>query len=125
MIDFRSIYGHIDFLGEGATTVAEDVCQASLCSLAYVTLSHSQESFAHNLRQNPDLSFMCASDVWLDSPKTLRGLRKILDGYVGSGFIPLVFILCGNFTSKDVSRGSGLELVHYQGVRLFTLTRLC
>lgn len=58
---------------------------------------------------------MIASDLWLDSPKTLRGLRKILEGYVDGDFIPLVFVLCGNFTSKDISQGSSLELSRYQG----------
>jgi DNA polymerase epsilon subunit 2 len=75
------------------------------------------------MHRYPELAFMCASDVWLDSPKTLRGLRKILDGYTESNFIPLIFILCGNFTSKDVARGSGLDLVHYQGIAVSF--RLC
>ncbi|KAG8902425.1 DNA-directed DNA polymerase epsilon, subunit B [Tulasnella sp. 403] len=92
----RSVYGHIDFLGKGATTVAED------------------EQFAEGMNRFSDLVFMCASDLWLDSPKTLGGLRKILDGYVASDFIPLVFIFCGNFTSKDVGQGSGIDLIRYQ-----------
>ncbi|KAG9015440.1 DNA-directed DNA polymerase epsilon, subunit B [Tulasnella sp. JGI-2019a] len=92
----RSIYGHIDFLGKGATTVAED------------------DQFADGMHRFQDLAFMCASDLWLDKPKTLRGLRKILDGYVENNFVPRLFIFCGNFTSKDVGQGSGLDLIRYQ-----------
>ncbi|KAG9044272.1 DNA-directed DNA polymerase epsilon, subunit B [Tulasnella sp. UAMH 9824] len=84
----RSIYGHIDFLGKCATTIVED------------------EKFQKQLQGKDDLSVACISDLWLDSPKTLRGLELILQGYSDSGFIPLVIILCGNFTSKDVAQAN-------------------
>ena len=40
LIYYRSIYGHIDFLGKGATTLLEDVCgpvPRCLCIDTYVT----------------------------------------------------------------------------------------
>ncbi|KAG8960600.1 DNA-directed DNA polymerase epsilon, subunit B [Tulasnella sp. 419] len=92
----RSIYGHIDFLGKGVTTVAED------------------EKFEEMMHSQSELSLTFVSDLWLDRPRTLRGLRKILDGYIETNFMPLVFVFCGNFTSKDVTTGSGLELTRYQ-----------
>ncbi|KZT20388.1 DNA polymerase epsilon subunit B [Neolentinus lepideus HHB14362 ss-1] len=89
----RSIYGHIDFLGQGATTLVEDT-QSAL---------RIQEELS-------DLSFFFLSDVWLDHPETLNGLRKMFDNCIENSFIPKVIVLCGNFTSHGISQGSGREI---------------
>ncbi|KAI5124943.1 hypothetical protein M0805_007370 [Coniferiporia weirii] len=93
----RSIYGHIDFLGKGATTPLEDA-----------------ELGKRIIRELPDLMFHCLSDVWLDHPETFHGLSNILNRCVEAGAIPRVFILCGNFSSRGISQGSSREMQAYQ-----------
>ncbi|KAJ7581093.1 DNA polymerase alpha/epsilon subunit B-domain-containing protein [Mycena floridula] len=91
----RSIYGHVDFLGKGATSLLED---AQLASRVADELS--------------DMHFFFLSDVWLDDPQTLPGLQKMLDNCIESNFIPKVIVLCGNFTSRSISNGR--DMARYQ-----------
>ncbi|KAI0081719.1 epsilon DNA polymerase [Panus rudis PR-1116 ss-1] len=93
----RSIYGHIDFLGQGATTLLED---AQLANRVRTDLA--------------DLRFFVLSDVWLDVPDTLVGIRKMFDHCVENSFIPKLIILCGNFTSRGIAQGNGREVRRYQ-----------
>ncbi|KAM5540454.1 hypothetical protein V8D89_005912 [Ganoderma adspersum] len=93
----RSIFGHIDFLGRGATTLLED------------------KQFAGRVQlELPDLRFFVLSDVWLDRPDTLLGLRKMFDNCMENSFIPKVIVLCGNFTSVGIPQGNGREVRKYQ-----------
>ncbi|THV08446.1 DNA polymerase epsilon, subunit B [Dendrothele bispora CBS 962.96] len=93
----RSIYGHIDFLGKGSTSLLEDG-----------TLSVKvQEDL-------PDLHFFFLSDVWLDHHRTLPGLQKMFDNCVENDFIPKVLIMCGNFTSRSISNGNARDIQRYQ-----------
>ncbi|KAI0959487.1 hypothetical protein AcW1_004298 [Taiwanofungus camphoratus] len=93
----RSIYGHVDFLGKGSTTLLED---AQLAARVRLELS--------------DLRFFVLSDVWLDHPDTLRGLRKMLDHCMENSFIPKVMIFCGNFSSRGIPQGNGREVRKFQ-----------
>ncbi|KAI0771567.1 epsilon DNA polymerase [Trametes elegans] len=93
----RSIYGHIDFLGKGATTLLED-----------------KQLMARVQLELPDLRFFVLSDVWLDRPETLLGLRKMFDNCMENSFIPKVIVLCGNFTSVGIPQGNGREVRRYQ-----------
>ena len=61
------------------------------------------------------LSFLVMSDLWLDHRRTLDGLRKVFEGCVENDFIPLIFILCGNFTSGSLDLTAGAGLSKYQG----------
>ncbi|PIL37097.1 hypothetical protein GSI_00789 [Ganoderma sinense ZZ0214-1] len=93
----RSIFGHIDFLGRGATTLLED------------------KQFGGRVQlELPDLRFFVLSDVWLDRPDTLLGLRKMFDNCMENSFIPKVIVLCGNFTSVGIPQGNGREVRKYQ-----------
>ncbi|KIP10726.1 hypothetical protein PHLGIDRAFT_22162 [Phlebiopsis gigantea 11061_1 CR5-6] len=93
----RSIYGHIDFLGKGATTLAED------------------QQLADRLRMDwPDMRFFVLSDVWLDQPDTMQGLKKLFDNCIENQFIPRLIILCGNFSSKGIAQGNAREIRRYQ-----------
>jgi DNA polymerase epsilon subunit 2 len=93
----RSIYGHIDFLGKGATSLLED------------------SQYAVRVREDlPDLHFFFLSDVWLDHPQALKGLENIFENCVESKFIPKLMVLCGNFSSRAVSQGSGTDIQLYQ-----------
>ncbi|CAK5275530.1 unnamed protein product [Mycena citricolor] len=75
-----SIYGHIDFLGKGATSLLED------------------NQISVRVREElPDLNFFFLSDVWLDHPRTFTGLQKMLDNCVENHFIPKLIVLCENF----------------------------
>ncbi|KAL0572043.1 DNA-directed DNA polymerase epsilon, subunit B [Marasmius crinis-equi] len=72
----RSIYGHIDFLGKGSTSLLEDA------------------QFSVRIREElPDLHFFFLSDVWLDHPKTLLGLKKMFDNCVENDFVPRIFLM--------------------------------
>ncbi|PAV20866.1 epsilon DNA polymerase [Pyrrhoderma noxium] len=93
----RSIYGHIDFLGKGASTPAED-----------------DELELRIAREYPDLMFHCLSDVWLDHPETLSGISSIFMKCVEADAIPKVFILCGNFTSRGIAQGNSRDVQLYQ-----------
>ncbi|KAH9853528.1 epsilon DNA polymerase [Lenzites betulinus] len=93
----RSIFGHVDFLGKGATTLLEDKQFAARVQLELA-----------------DLRFFVLSDVWLDRPDTLLGLRKLFDNCMENSFIPKVIILCGNFTSVGIPQGNGREVRRYQ-----------
>ncbi|KIJ99373.1 hypothetical protein K443DRAFT_133083 [Laccaria amethystina LaAM-08-1] len=93
----KSIYGHIDFLGKGSTSLLED------------------SQFATRIREElSELHFFFLSDVWLDHPQTLPGLRKMFDNCTENDFIPGVIVMCGNFTSKSISHGNGREVQRYQ-----------
>ncbi|KAF7332054.1 DNA polymerase epsilon subunit [Mycena kentingensis (nom. inval.)] len=93
----RSIYGHIDFLGKGATSLLED----------------SQLSVRVN-RELADMNFFFLSDVWLDHPRTLPGLQKMFQNCIDNRFIPKLIVLCGNFTSRSISHGQGRDAQRYQ-----------
>ncbi|KAK7061812.1 DNA polymerase epsilon subunit [Favolaschia claudopus] len=93
----RSIYGHIDFLGKGATSLLED---SQLSVRVRDELS--------------DLNFFFLSDVWLDNPRTLPALQKMFENCVENRFVPKLIVLCGNFTSKSISHGQGRDVQRYQ-----------
>ncbi|KAF7352703.1 DNA polymerase epsilon subunit [Mycena venus] len=93
----RSIYGHIDFLGKGSTSLLEDT---QLSVRVRDELS--------------DLNFFFLSDVWLDHPRTLPGLQKMFENCVENHFVPKLIVLCGNFTSRSISHGQGRDIQRYQ-----------
>ncbi|KAH9938205.1 DNA polymerase epsilon subunit B [Fomitopsis serialis] len=84
----RSIYGHIDFLGKGATTLLEESTQLA----ARVRLDI------------PDLHH----------PDTLRGLRKMFDHCMENSFIPRVMVLCGNFSRRGLLQADSREARQFQ-----------
>ncbi|KAF5387712.1 hypothetical protein D9615_000497 [Tricholomella constricta] len=92
----RSIYGHIDFLGKGSTSLLED------------------SRFSVRIREElPDLHFFFLSDVWLDQPQTLIGIQKMFDNCVENNFIPKLIVLCGNFTRQSISHGNSRDIQSY------------
>ncbi|KAF8165254.1 epsilon DNA polymerase [Crassisporium funariophilum] len=92
----RSIYGHIDFLGKGATSLLED------------------SEFKVRIREElPQLHFFFLSDVWLDHPQTLPGIQKMFDNCIENDFIPRIIVMCGNFTSKSIAHGNGQDVQRY------------
>lgn len=93
----RSIYGHIDFLGKGATSILQD---------AHLAVRVREEL--------QDMHFFFLSDVHLDVPNTLRNLQRMFDNCIENDFIPQVIVLCGNFSSKSISQGSGRDIQRYE-----------
>lgn len=61
------------------------------------------------------MHFFFLSDVWLDSPQTFVGLRKMFDNCIENEFVPKVVVLCGNFTSHSISQGNARDLQQYEG----------
>ncbi|KAG6821618.1 hypothetical protein H0H93_000127 [Arthromyces matolae] len=92
----RSIYGHIDFLGKGSTSLLED---------SRLSIRVREEL--------PDLHFFFLSDVWLDHPQTLIGLEKVFQNCDETDFIPKLMVLCGNFTRQSISHGNSREIQTY------------
>jgi DNA polymerase epsilon subunit 2 len=75
-----------------------------------------EQNLAVRLKEeHPSLAFFCFSDLWLDHPETLNGLRRIFEACIENAFIPKVFILCGNFSSKGIAQINGREILRYQG----------
>lgn len=66
-----------------------------------------------------DVNFFFLSDVWLDHPATLEGIRKMFDNCIEMHFIPKVIVLCGNFGTRDISPASVRDAQKYQGDPLF------
>lgn len=93
----RSIFGHVDFLGKGATTLLEDTQLAARVRLDLA-----------------DLRFFVLSDVWLDHPDTLSGLRKMFDNCMENSFVPKVMVFCGNFSSRGIPQGDSREARKFQ-----------
>ncbi|KIK68037.1 hypothetical protein GYMLUDRAFT_238205 [Collybiopsis luxurians FD-317 M1] len=93
----RSIYGHIDFLGKASTSLLDD-----------------QKLSARVREELSDLHFFFLSDVWLDHPQTLLGIRKMLENCIENDFIPKVIVLCGNFTSQSITHGNLRDIQRYQ-----------
>ncbi|GHJ86100.1 hypothetical protein NliqN6_2502 [Naganishia liquefaciens] len=87
----RGIYGHIDFLGIGATSIKEEA------------------KFQSIVEANEDISFVILSDLWLDHPKTLPNLRKVFAGYSQAEFRPYAFIFCGDFSTKGWTGADDIE----------------
>jgi DNA polymerase epsilon subunit 2 len=81
----RSIFGHLDNLGIGAVTLAEEA--------AYQKLEQSHPN-----------SIVVISDLYLDLAKVLASFKQILTGYEdaaeGPTDLPCAFVLCGNFCSR-------------------------
>lgn len=53
----RSIYGHIDFLGKGATTVLEDVSPCFVTPHTFLTLARKDGLSKHNDQRMPTMPF--------------------------------------------------------------------
>jgi DNA polymerase epsilon subunit 2 len=120
-----SIFGHVDFLGKGATTPLEDVGVRWLPRVLVPLRSHKcyakknkkmQTQYALRIQRDfSDLNFFFFSDVWLDQADTLRGLQKIFDNCIENNFIPKVIVFCGNFTSSGIAQGNSRDIQKYQG----------
>ena len=50
----------------------------------------------------------------------MKGLAKMFQSCVETDFIPKVFVLCGDFSSKNVT--TDLEMDAYRGLHLFSLS---
>jgi DNA polymerase epsilon subunit 2 len=122
----RSIYGHIDFLGKGATSLLEDASNRGFLIFLGVHVGHLQAQFEIRIREElPELHFFFLSDVWLDNAQTLPGIQRMLDNCIENDFIPRLIVMCGNFTSKSIAHGNGRDVQRYQGEFLtFKLTLL-
>lgn len=92
----RGIYGHVDFLGKGNTTVLEDDNWAKQAARP----------------ENADITLLVLSDVHLDDERTLKGLRKLFEQAVEAEVIPKIFILCGDFTSGNIK--NDIEMDRYK-----------
>ncbi|KAL7417965.1 putative epsilon DNA polymerase [Mrakia frigida] len=91
----RSIYGHVDFLGVGATSLKDE------------------EKYDRIVKAHEQVSFVFISDLWLDHPKTLVNLRRMLEVYADAVIPPLAFIFCGDFSSVPCTVGGAAGLAKY------------
>ena len=125
----RSIYGHVDFLGVGATSLKDEVRHLSQLCRSRATradkppaapsrLSYPQEKYDRIVKAHNAVTFIFISDLWLDHPKTLVNLRRMLEVYADAVVPPLAFILCGNFSSVPCTVGGAAGLAKYTGQSL-------
>ncbi|KAH7105408.1 epsilon DNA polymerase [Auriculariales sp. MPI-PUGE-AT-0066] len=91
----RDIDGHFDFLGKGASTLLDDI-----------TWKNRMKEFEH-------VAFVVISDLWLDEPRIPDALRRLFEKCIALGWLPKVFIFCGNFSSTPI-QGSSKDLERYQ-----------
>jgi len=75
-----------------------------------------QSKWATKIEEFSDLTVFAISDVRLDNERAMEGLQKMFQSCVSGDFIPKVFILCGNFSSKNVT--TDLEMDAYRGLSL-------
>ena len=68
------------------------------------------------LSEHTQLTFFVISDLWLDHPRTLVGVRKLFSNCIENNWLPKVFVMCGNFSSKGIAKGSGKGIMGYQGM---------
>ncbi|ODN74772.1 DNA polymerase epsilon subunit B [Cryptococcus amylolentus CBS 6039] len=88
----RSLHGHVDFLGGGAISLKEE------------------QKYTPAVLANTQVSFVILSDVWLDHPRTLPALQRLFEGYANAAeFMPMVFVLCGNFSQGGWEGPEGLK----------------
>lgn len=88
----------------------------------WILMESQKEMEGRLAREHPDLMIHCLSDVWLDHPATFDGLDKIFSTCIESEMVPLVFVLCGNFTSRGIAQGNSREVAAYQGgISAFTM----
>ncbi|KAI9304710.1 DNA polymerase alpha/epsilon subunit B-domain-containing protein [Cunninghamella echinulata] len=64
------------------------------------------------LMENDNIFFVILSDVFLDQPKVINGLRTIFHRYETNKQLPFAFILIGNFSSENHTY-MGLESDQY------------
>lgn len=59
---------------------------------------------------NSQVSFVILSDVWLDHPRTIPALKRLLEGYAEAvEYRPMAFVLCGNFTQRGWESEGGMK----------------
>ena len=76
----RAYFGAVNFFGGAGATCAKK--SAKLLALE---------------RADPDAMFVLMSDVWLDRPAVMTGLKRLFSGY--EAVPPTAFVLMGNFLS--------------------------
>ena len=105
----------MDFLGIGATSLKEEVCENATCTDHFLSTDADgvkmimQAKLQRISQTHEDLSFVVLSDVWLDHPKTIPALKRMFEGYGEAEFRPYAFVLCGNFSMKGWMGAGSME----------------
>ena len=74
----RAYFGAVNFFGGAGATCAKK--NAKLAAME---------------RADPDAMFVMLSDVWLDRPSVMEGLKRLFAGF--AAMPPTAFVLMGNF----------------------------
>ncbi|TIC26068.1 hypothetical protein E3Q11_03186 [Wallemia mellicola] len=92
----QSVHGHVDFLGLGGISIKDQKLYKRI-----------EKSLDH-------IGFIVLSDVWLNELSTQLSLRRLFEGYNNAfnDFRPLLFVLCGNFSSQPIT--TSREIREYQ-----------
>ncbi|KAF8528943.1 epsilon DNA polymerase [Hysterangium stoloniferum] len=80
----------------------------------YMILFPLKNRLSEQLSEHTQLTFFVLSDLWLDHPKTMIGLRKLFHNCIENSWLPKVFIMCGNFYSKGIAKENGKAVTQYQ-----------
>ncbi|KAK4498007.1 hypothetical protein PRZ48_010663 [Zasmidium cellare] len=98
-------FGWTDFLGQGS----ERAVGSRMKRLEERMIGPDSETVEESRR-----SMVVLSDVTLDQPTTLSGLRKVLEVYSALEQPPMTFVLMGDFSSKATMAGAGVGSIEYK-----------
>ncbi|EME42045.1 hypothetical protein DOTSEDRAFT_81053 [Dothistroma septosporum NZE10] len=103
--DLGGGFGWTDFLGQGS----ERAVGSRMRRLEQRLVGSEAE-----LSEDVERKMIMISEVNLDNPVILSGLRKVLEHYAAGDQPPMTFVLMGDFSSKAAMAGSGTGSIEYK-----------
>lgn len=98
-------FGWIDFLGQGS----ERAVGGPMRRLEQRLIGPEAQ-----LENDEFVKMVILSELNLDRPSTLSGLRKVLEKYAAAVQPPMGFVLAGDFSSKAAMAGAGTGSIEYK-----------
>ena len=101
-------FGWTDFLGVGS----ERAVGSRMRRLEQRLLASSEEQASDGMEGRRKMIIL--SEVTLDQPSVLAGLRKVFQTYSINSEAPMTWMLCGNFVSRAALSGTDVDSVAYK-----------
>ena len=73
-----------------------------------------------HVEADEDLIMIVISDLWLDQPRVLEKFQRLLEGYTESEWIPMAFILMGDFISEPFAYNGNMSEKYASAFNAFT-----
>ncbi|UJO22431.1 DNA polymerase epsilon subunit B [Fulvia fulva] len=103
--DLGGGFGWTDFLGQGS----ERAIGSRMRRLEQRLIGSEAE-----LSSDAERKIVMISELNLDNPVILSGLREVLEQYAANDQPPMTFVLMGDFSSKAAMAGSGTGSIEYK-----------